>query len=194
MDILLAEIESAIGIPSTQWHARCHEISLAIVRARIYPDARVARGGADGVRSQHSWIVLGPDCYDRDAPIVDPTLALWVDDIDDLPWCGTLRDGIHHPHGEGSIWNYGKPAPPTGLVIDVDLSGLSDDARRFMDIAAPDGLDDAGWSVLIHSPVEDWPSREIIGAICRHPRLRALVPIDIEGMLTDNNPSGLYLP
>lgn len=41
---------------------------------------------------------------------------------------------------------------------------------------------------------QNWPAAEIIAAIDDTKALSALVPIDILGMLTDRNPSGLYLP
>jgi hypothetical protein len=41
--------------------------------------------------------------------------------------------------------------------------------------------------------MEGWPSSEIIAAMDDTDELRALVPIDILGMVTDRNPGGLYL-
>ncbi len=53
-------------------------------------------------------------------------------------------------------------------------------------------LDRRGWATLAHAPVEGWPAGEILGAMCDS-GMEAVVPIDIIGMLTDRNPSGLYL-
>lgn len=74
-DLLTAQTAAeAIDIPSSKWSGRCHEISLAILRAGLVPGGRVARGWCKGVPSQHSWIAASGDCYGRDAPIIDPTL------------------------------------------------------------------------------------------------------------------------
>ena len=42
------------------------------------------------------------------------------------------------------------------------------------------------------APVEDWPAGEIFAAMDDTEGLKALVPIDKLGMLTDRNPGGLY--
>ena len=48
--------------------------------------------------------------------------------------------------------------------------------------------------MLAHAPVEMWPAAEILAAIENTEELHGRVPIDIRGMLTDENPGGLYLP
>ena len=77
----LPQIMDALGGDLAPWSRQCHAASIAIVRARIFPHARVARGWCQGVPGQHSWVVVGggddytPACYDRErAQIVDPTL------------------------------------------------------------------------------------------------------------------------
>lgn len=80
-------ILKALGGKLEPWHHQCHAASVAIVRARIFPEARVARGHCKGV-GVHSWVVLGMDCYDKDAVIIDPTLwsydptvtGIWIGD------------------------------------------------------------------------------------------------------------------
>jgi len=37
-----------------------------------------------------------------------------------------------------------------------------------------------------------WPAREIIQAAIGVKKIAVLVPIDVRGMLTDENPGGLY--
>ena len=61
----------------------------------------------------------------------------------------------------------------------------------FLNLLGP--LDKNGWITLAHAPVERWPAGEIIDAMCES-GLEGYVPIDIVGMTTDRNPSGLYLP
>jgi hypothetical protein len=67
---------------------------------------------------------------------------------------------------------------------------LSTEAADFLDLLGP--LDLRGWGEVAHLPVEGWPAGEIIAAMCDTPGLGALVPVDIQGMVTDRNPSGLY--
>ena len=44
-----------------------------------------------------------------------------------------------------------------------------------------------------HAPLNGWPFGEFIAAMDDTPDVTALVPIDLLGMYTDRNPSGLYL-
>lgn len=184
------DVASVIEVPWEDWNDRCHEISLAIVRAGLCgPSARVARGGSPLLTSQHSWIAASGDCYGEDEPIVDPTLWCHADDLDDI-WHGTLSDRLHTPHGAGSIWEWGRPAAGDGPVVVLDAEALSGAARRFLDLLGP--LDRVGWMALANAPVGGWPAGEILGAMDAHPDLCGLVPIDCLGMTTDLNPSGLY--
>jgi hypothetical protein len=70
---------------------------------------------------------------------------------------------------------------------------LSPMAEDFLQRCSPVGLDRRGWHFLANAPVGGWPSREIIGAMADDRRVSVFVPIDVLGMLTDRNPSGLYL-
>lgn len=187
------DVERIIGAPFETTAHQCHAVSLKIVKSGLLPGARVARGVCQGVPGQHSWIVVGPDCYAPDAVIVDPTLWAHVDDVDGV-WHGTAAHGWHTPHGgRGDIWSYGRPADPTGPIVALTpKKRLSWDACLFLNILGP--LDRQGWAVLASSPVAGWPAAEIVAAIADTPELAALVPIDRLGMLTDRNPDGLYLP
>lgn len=188
--------------PPTDWAFRCHEVSVAIVRSEALPDgARVARGFARGIPGQHSWIVLG-DPYDRESVVVDPTYEATRAGIarrdgrePKLPIrlrLGRLVGSLYFPHGYGDIWKAGKPISSGGGVVDLDREGLSRDARLFLDLLG--SLDRSGWSTLFNGPMCGWPSAEIVDRAYEDERLRALIPIDVVGMLTDRNPSGLYLP
>ena len=188
----LPDLEAAVGLPLDAWAHQCHGVSLAIVRAGVLGQpCRVARGRCRGVGSQHSWVVVGLDCYASPALIVDPTLWSYVPEVEGV-YLGDDRPHGHAPHGAGSIWNYGRPAPPTGPVIELAGAGsLSRSARDFLDLLGP--LDRSGWSVLANSPVEGWPAGEILAAMHRTVGLSHFVPIDVLGMVTDLNPGGLYL-
>lgn len=191
------EFETLTGRPLASAAFDCHGASLQLVRALRaggellgLTSARVARGNATGMFSQHSWVVLGHDCYDRKTRILDPTLWCY-EEKEPYVWEGTLADGVHHPHGAGSVWNYGRPPPPTGPKIELAVDP-GEVARMFLEMAAPDGLDRRGWEVLLHGPVNNWPAREIIEAALDTPALTAILPVDIVGMVTDRNPGGLY--
>ncbi len=188
--VVLTDLERAVG-PWPSWARQCHALSLGIVTSGLLRGpARVARGAASRVHGQHSWIVLGEDCYDPRAQILDPTL--WSYDAARSPLLlhTDASHGTHRPHGAGFIFDHGKPASHGGEPIDIDRAGLSRLGRRFLDLLGP--LDVHGWYDLLHSPVGGWPAGEIIAASYRDKRLRALIPIDIVGMTTDLNPGGLY--
>lgn len=183
------EIEERIRIPFLKWSHNCHVISHAFVRADIFPYARVARGRCRGVISQHSWIVVGHDCYDDDAPIVDPTLWSYDPEVEGI-WTGTIASGLHTPHGYGNIWRYGKPPEPKDDPIELDVP-LSKEAEQFLELCGP--LDMHGWAFLAHAPVGGWPAAEIVEAMFNTPQLKVYLPIDLVGMLTDLNPGECYL-
>lgn len=176
--------------PLKQWHHNCHGASIKLVRAGLA--TRVARGFCEGVYpGQHSWAVLGRDCYDKTTTIIDATLWSYRNEKPRI-WIGTLADGLHTPHGMGNIWEWGRPPEPKGKVITLTpKSPLSQDAKAFLDCLGP--LDVNGWHVLGHAPVEGWPAGEIYAAMEDTKQLRAVVPIDLIGMLTDRNPMGIYL-
>jgi hypothetical protein len=197
-----AEVERVLS-PLSRWGARCHAASLELVRSGVLGGlARVARGACDGVGGQHSWVVLGGDCYARDALIVDPTLWSYREDVDDV-WFGSYEVGWHRPHGQGSIWQWGRPPRADEMGEEpLELTPRqpwSEEAVSFLAALGRLGL--RGWVQLAHAPVEGWPAAEIIDAMCETPNPRlpeatlgGYVPIDIVGMLTDRNPRGLYLP
>lgn len=177
--------------PLEGWSHNCHGASITVVKDESFPfEARVARGMCRGVGSQHSWIVLGMDCYDPKALIVDPTLWSYDDGVEGI-WTGSNKVGLHRPHGSGNIFEFGKPACGDGDPIELNPpeGEWSSNAKLFIELLGP--LDEYGWRRLANFPVEGWPAAEIITAI--NARWPACVPIDIIGMLTDLNPSGVYL-
>lgn len=190
----IPEIEAAIDIPFDDWAHQCHAISYAILTSGVLdlPDGgRIARGVCNGVGSQHSWIVVGMDCYADDVTIIDPTLWSYRDDVEGI-YVGTATTYGHTPHGgTGSIWTYGQPVHGGGETITIDPALLTAESQRFLAIIGP--LDRAGWSTLIHAPVHGWPAANIIEAAYQTPALKAVIPVDIVGMLTDANPGGAYL-
>lgn len=193
-DELAAQAEEVLDTLD-RWAYDCHSASLALVKSGKLGTCRVARGSCTGVRGgQHSWVVLGDDCYDDDAAIVDPTLWSYDDSVTGV-WTGGYCDGRHMPFGKGSIWKWGRPDHPVGGGEIIELTPeepWSESAKVFLNLLGP--LDRRGWAVLAHAPVEEWPAREIIGAMYQDRRLAPLLPIDIVGMVTDLNPGGLYLP
>ena len=186
--LLINQAEQILD-PVSDWARNCHAASLQIVREL---GGRVARGWCEGVSSQHSWAVIGNDCYDPKALIIDPTLWSYDNAVKGV-WSGTLRDGRHHPHGAGSIWEFGRPAYPTGEIVSLTpKKALSVKALRFLKRLGP--LDRAGWHILAsRAPVGGWPAGEILAAVDDTKALSALVPVDRLGMLTDRNPGKLYL-
>lgn len=185
----LAEFEAALG-PHEEWAHKCHEVSLKAVRSGLVGPSRVARGTCVHVRGQHSWVVLGDDCYNLDAALIDLTLWSYAPSFD-VVWTGTYRAGLHTPHGQGNIFTAYRPPSPTDTPIELTPTvPFSGEAQAFLRLVGP--LDYTGWHVLIHSPVGGWPSAEIIAAAADTDELKALVPIDILGMLTDRNPSDVY--
>jgi hypothetical protein len=182
-------IAAAIGIPFADWAHNCHSISLRVLRTGLFGRGRIARGTCPGVGSQHSWIVLGDDCYDPDG-IVDPTLWSYRDDVDGIH-AGYPEDYGHRPHGSGFFLAGPMPYRHGGPVIELTPAApLPGEAREFLAMLGP--LDRRGWGEVAHMAVQGWPAAEIIGAMCDTPGLGVLIPIDIRGMLTDRNPSGYY--
>jgi hypothetical protein len=194
-DELIAQAQDILGDVDSYAH-NCHGASLALVRAGIAPKCRVARGSCQGVGGQHSWVVLGMDCYNTKATIIDPTLWSYCSDVHGI-YVGDQRKHSHRPHGAGSIWKDTAGYPPfAGDLRGIPLAvSVSRRAMSFLSILAPDGhLDRRQWSFLASAPVGGWPAVEIITAMDDTPTLSPLVPIDRLGMLTDRNPGGLYLP
>jgi hypothetical protein len=175
--------------PLDGWAAQCHAASLQLVRSGVLGPSRVARGSCRGVGGQHSWVVLGDDCYHPLAKIVDPTLWSYDKTVSGI-WVGTANVR-HQPHGAGSIWNWGRPdaASEEPLELTPDRP-WSPEASAFLDLLGP--LDQRGWVMLAHAPVEGWPAGEVIEAMVNS-GLGGYVPVDIIGMVTELNPNGLYL-
>jgi hypothetical protein len=186
----VATVEAVLCSPQSDWAHQCHAMSLALVRSGLLPEgARVARGGARQVGSQHSWAVLG-DPYDPGVTVVD--ITLWsYDPTAPVIYVAQASDRPHTPHGMGSIWRWGRPPEPVSEVLEL-ASDPGPAANDFLRLASPTGLDLKGWMTLANAPVEGWPAREILTAMAETPRLAACVPIDILGMVTDLNPKGLY--
>lgn len=191
------QIAADIGWPFKDWSHQCHAVSIAIVKH--YGIGRVARGTCRGVAGQHSWITLG-DPYDPDATIIDPTLWSYVDDVNGIV-VTTMTASEHRPHGWANgrtIWQWGVPDSEGGPTIDLTpAKPLSREAEGFLKVcrSAVGSLDRRfWWSLVNQAPLVGWPAREIIEAVYHTDQLSVLIPIDIVGMVTDLNPSGLYLP
>lgn len=192
---LRVAVEQALG-DLRQWHHQCHAASAHLVHSGVLPEgARVARGTRPGVPGQHSWVVLGGDVYNPEG-IIDPTLWSYTDvENPKVVYAhGVTRMGVWHPHGAGSIWMEG--CPRSGGAKEINLGPLSDKATHFLDLCrkrARGPLDRVFYMGLVNGPMNGWPSREIVEALIRKGH-GALIPIDIIGHLTDQNPGGLYLP
>jgi hypothetical protein len=193
-----AGLAELIRTPASSWGGRCHEISLALVKTGVFGEtARVARGAAEKVTSQHSWIVVGEPLpgmskanpYDPAALVIDPTIFSYRDEKPNVVVTPNRKD-VHRPHGSGSIWDFGRPDPGPGNAVElVWHQPPSSQAKLFLEALGP--LDQSGWMQLAHYPVEQWPSGEIIGAIA-DTLGAAVVPVDILGMVTERNPKGFY--
>lgn len=194
-DLTEFDVAQAIG-PLQKWHHECHAASLHLVNSGLLPDnARVARGTLRGVGGQHSWVVVGGSCYQPEW-IVDVT-AWSYDSRYERVLVLTGEDAPHHPHGKGSVWEWGCPSVGDGEAIELAVP-LSAGARLYLRTLIKtngrrSGIDRRGWMNLANGPMEDWPAKEIIEAMLDTPELVGLVPIDIAGMVTDRNPLGLYL-
>jgi hypothetical protein len=184
---------AALGGSLDPWAKACHAAAIQLVKSGVFGEqfVRVARGSAKKVGGQHSWVVVGHDCYAHDAIIVDPTLWSYDTTVKGI-WIGTAAEGRHTPHGSGSIWSWGRPTSRGGKPIKLTpKTPLSEAAKDFLDLLGP--LDRPGWQTLASAPVEGWPAGEIYAAMHHTAELRILVPVDRLGMLTDLNPQGLYL-
>jgi hypothetical protein len=200
----LRDVADAIGWPHTTWRGNCHAVSHAIVTAGLIPHARVARGACLGVLGQHSWIVaptadgnLG-DCHADNAVIVDPTLWTYRDDVAGIYIGRASEHRWHQPFGKGDhIMNIGRPPHPEPEETIIPLApdaydALSSRARHWVDrLLGPLTL--RGWIDLATTTMIGWPSGEIIRAMHDTPGIAGVIPIDIVGMLTNLDPSGLYL-
>lgn len=181
-------LATLIDVPYEEWAHNCHSISLKLLKTGEFGTGRIARGWANGVRGQHSWIVLGNYVYDPRAIIVDPTIWSYVPDIDGIVVLRNMKDRA--PHGAGSIYDAAKPAAGDGKPIELTpVKPFSRAAQSFLAELGP--LDMKGWMQLANSPVQGWPAKEILTAMVDS-KMGVYVPIDILGMVTDLNPKGLY--
>lgn len=185
------DFENMTKMPLRAWHKQCHAVSLAAVQSGMLPaGSRVARGTVPGLSSQHSWVVLGEDCYNPTTQILDLTLWSYLPQAPVI-YLGNRQRWQHTPHGSGNIFMVDMPQAGSGPVVELTPEkALSKDALDFLTTLGP--LDIRGWRDLAHLPVEGWPSREIITAMHQTPALKAFIPLDIVGMVTDINPNGLY--
>lgn len=193
-----AMFESVTGRPLTDFAHQCHVASLLLVKARLWPNARVLRGGCAKVPGQHSWIALtGKEgVYDERVTVVDPTMWSYTGE-EPYVWVGLARQVPHRPHGAGRIMEWGRPerAHESGedeIVVKPPLGGWTPLAAEWLRMLGPLGR--RGWMRLFDAPMADWPAGEILEQAEKDERLSALIPIDRLGMLTDLNPGGLYLP
>lgn len=187
--------------PITRFKTDCHVASLMIASSASKvglpnaPRTRVARGTCEGAGGQHSWVVVG-DPYNPEW-IIDPTIWHYrrYEPEPIIVRGDSSVVGQWVPHGSGNIWDWGRPPRAVGgvehgYVLTPPKGGWSDGARQFLDLIGP--LDVKGWAVLAHAPVQGWPSKEIIKQMYKDPVIGPHVPIDIVGMMTDENPKGLY--
>lgn len=180
-----------IGIDPERVRFNCHVASTALVHSGLAgPDARVARGWAKGVTSQHSWVVVGSP-YDQHAHIIDMTLWSYDPSVKGV-WQGSLLDGVHSPHGIGHFMEGNHPSHHGGPTIHLTpATPLSRKATGWLRaVGAP--FDFRGWMEVAQLPVEGWPSGEIIEALLDTEGLAAAVPWDIVGHLTNRDPNYFY--
>lgn len=188
-----------IGIPVTHWVNKCHQVSLALVKTGEFgPTARVARGWSLGIHSQHSWIVLG-DPYAWDAVIIDATNPEFHRSGEIIHVSMFENGGRYMPQGWGVLAEEEREGlqhiMPTFQGPERPLTPktpLSADAQLFLAEIGP--MDFRRWCWLASMlPMQGWPAKEIIEAM-DDSGMRAAIPVDILGMVTDRNPRGLYLP
>jgi hypothetical protein len=188
-DLTMGEVEEAIG-PLERWASNCHGASLALVRSGLLPEgSRVARGWAKGVRDQHSWVLVTPQMvYDPLNWVVDVTLWGYVPEANRL-YIAHAGHWPHRPHGQGQLEHLGPDpvGPRTSLGVPVSRA-----VELFLHMYAPAGLDRRGWMTLLNGPMQGWPSAEIVAAAYRTKELKTFIPMDIVGLLTDENPRELY--
>lgn len=189
--LTIQDIVEVTDLPRSAWHTNTKQVAHDLVRSGLLPTCRVVVGFVSGVEGEHSWVTTSWDVYDKYALIVDPTMWTFRADIPDV-WMGTLHDGLHHPKGEGFIWDSGYPENSSFQdTILLPQNGLSTYAKYFLSRVEP--LNVAGWTALMRLPMQGWPAGEILARMKEVPTLAPLVPEDLEGMLTEKNPGNLYL-
>lgn len=193
-------IERDLG-PLERFSHQCHAASIQIVQSGVLGrPARVARGACKRVAGQHSWVVLSGEpgsMYREETLIIDPTLWSYDSSVEGI-WLGTLEDGRHYPRGVGSIMHSGCPQSSGGEEIELNwpqhpsqLASYWLNSMFRKNASGP--LDRKFWMGLSSGPMEDWPAREFIEAMANTDKLKALIPVDVLGMVTDLNPGKLYL-
>lgn len=189
--ISMQDLADIVTIPLGHWHFNAHRVCLDIVRSGLFPYSRVVEGSARGVHGTHHWLTLSEDVYDKYGTIVDPTLWCHDPSLQGV-WIGTLQEEIHHPRGEGYIWDHSYPENSSFKgTVSLNKEGLSTQAKYFLSRVEPLNLD--GWRRLMRSPMQGWPAGEIIDQMKHSAELAAIVPEELEGMLTNRNPSGAWL-
>lgn len=187
----VSEVEKAIDTPRELWANRCHEVSLQLLKSHLFEDvdARMARGWGMQIRGQHSWIVLGDNVYDDETYVIDPTWSATHSNKAMIMFVKNLT--VHRPHGYGVLSTFPESSGGDELVPDDP----SPSVKSWLDLAriVVGPLDRKFWLGLFNGPMQGWPSRELVAWGYGQEGLRALIPMDIVGMLTEENPMGLYL-
>jgi len=192
---LIRELAKKVGpdVDPDKWWHNCHAASLEIVRAGVFPGARVARGVCRMVGGQHSWVYLGDSPYSPTA-IIDPTLWSYHQTVFS-PYVVRAMNNIYVAKGAGDIWQAGKPRTASQMgekaIFPENYGNLTSGAQLFLEMCGPLGR--TGWNDLFHGPMQGWPAGEILEAADKTPQLSPLIPIDVLGMNTDLNPGGLYM-
>lgn len=185
----LAELARQIGLPIEKWHHNCHGASVALVKARTWPGARVVRGWREGIGGQHSWVIsgaAGDDVYDPHTLAIDLTSWSYRGDKVEID-VGTQKELGCTPHGSGSIWGWGRPERGDGPDLDLNVDPESS-LGGFLKVCFPDGYDRKALMRLASAPVQDWPAKEFYAAMVAAD-LEVLLPIDVMSHLLDNVPN-----
>lgn len=189
--VSLEAVRLATKVPLGKWHVAAHQVCLDLVRSGLFPYARVVQGTSPRVHARHFWLSLSEDVYDKYATLVDPTLWCHDPSLRGV-WVGTLEHGIHHPLGIGYLWDHTYPENSSFAdTVTIPKEGLSTRAKYFLSRVEP--LNRDGWAELMRSPMQGWPSGEIIDQMKHTPELSDLVPEALEGMLTNRDPNGAWL-
>ena len=184
------------GVNPADYPKQCHAASLKLVKSGVIGEfARVARGTHPDIGGQHSWVVVSEDVYDEYATIIDPTMWSYTGREPQFDIYDAAEDADYFPKGGEERWDFSDiPAVQDySKIITLErevFDKLPDYAK--MQMWRIGSMDLRGWSTLANGPMLGWPSRPIIEAMLDTPKLAALVPIDIQGMVTMRNPSNLY--
>lgn len=187
-------VEEAIHRPLTDFAHQCHAASVALVESGLlqrYADGEpifVARGRARGIMSQHSWVTVGTP-YDP-TTIVDLTMWSYNPCIDTVRILDGADASSHYvPHG---LSGENASEALRDMVLEMDPIHLDVSDPQAAAFLRGRVLDVRAWMKLFSCNVSTYPARAIIEAAHRNDRLRALIPIDLVGMLTEINVGGAY--